>query len=1112
MQSFGIVQRRVRLRLVTKTVLRVMKLTAVLLVVGFLHVAASGYSQDRVTLNFKNVSLESVLESIKSQTGYQYLLIDDPNDKRRVSIQVNNLPLTQALDSFFKDIPFTYSVVDKAIIVKKVSPKPQITDDAGAPAPIDVKGRVGDSLGNPLAGASIQVVGRKRGVQTDANGAFHLVGLQPGDLIEVTYTGYLKRQIKVSAADAYYQVVLIRSLSPLDDIQIIAYGNVTQRLNTGNTVKVDSKTIGEQPVDNPISALEGRVPGLFIQSGQGLPGTFAKVQLRGISSIAGGTAPLYIVDGIPFSGYALNNNTSANGSPTVLSSFSNASGQLSPFNSINPSDIESVEVLKDADATAIYGSRGANGVILITTKRGKIGRTAVDIKVYQGWQDASHIVKGLNTTQFLQLDREAYANDKITPTPTIAPELFVWDSSKSVNYQKKILGNTSNITNADVTISGGTAGTRFLFGGNYFREGTVFPGTFNYSRGGAHLSVDHNSLNNRFITSFSTTFTSDQNNTIAQSIASLDYYPNYPLYDSLGHLNWSTANYLGLVKQLSKTTTQNLFGNASIGYSIIDGLKAKVDLGYNRLYFNGTTIYPLGSQNPAFNPVNKALYANNSTTSYIAEPQVEYNKRFDMHKITFLAGGSYQYQFTQGSIIQGQNYSNEALLQNLGAAGSIATFPAPTTSYTQYKYASVFGRLTYNFGDRYIVNGSFRRDGSSRFGPGHRFGNFGAVGAAWLFSNEGFVKSNLPWMSYGKLRGSYGTVGNDQIPDYQYLATYSTGATYQSTSSLQPSRLANPNYSWEITKKAEMGLELGFFKDRLLLTGSWFQNKSDNQLVGYPLSTQTGFTSYQFNLPATVQNRGIELSAISLNIRSKRFAWSTNANISFVRNKLVSYPGIATSSYKNTYVVGRSLSVVKGYQFDGINPANGLPQFKTSKGQDTIAPSYPGDYIVMGKSMPDFYGALNNRLSYEGFELDFTFQFVKQQGYLPTFWPGMAGFSGYMPPESMNRWVSPGQVTNVPIASTAVYNPTTAVAYSAWTSSNRFWGDASYMRLKNASLSYSFHQQQLNRFHLTQLRLFVEGQNLFNITKYPGSDPETPANVLQVPQLRTVVVGIQITL
>ncbi|WP_431213810.1 SusC/RagA family TonB-linked outer membrane protein [Puia sp. P3] len=832
---------------------------------------------------------------------------------------------------------------------------------------------------------------------------------------------------------------------------------------------------------------------------------------RGIGSVAAGTVPLYIIDGIPFSGYALNNNTTVNGASNVIAGYTNASGLLSPFSSLNPSDIESVEVLKDADATAIYGSRGANGVILITTKHGSIGKTAGDVKVYQGWQAATHIVKGLNTTQFLQLDREAYVNDKVTPTPTIAPELFVWDSTKSVDYQKKILGSTSNITNADISLSGGTAGTRFLFNGNYFKEGTIFPGSYNYSRGGGHLSVDHNSIDGKFNATFSASYSADVNNTLGQSIASFNYYPNYPLYDSTGKLNWATSNYLGIMKETSKASTQNMFANGMLSYTLLNALKIKIDAGYNKVYINGTTIYPLESSNPAYNPVNKAIYANNSISSFIAEPQAEYSKKIQKHKITLLGGGSYQYQFTQGSIIAGQNYSNEALLQNIGAAGSIATFPAPQSSYTQYKYASVFGRTTYDFSDRYIVNASFRRDGSSRFGPGRKYGNFGALGVAWVFSNEKFVKNPFPWLSFGKIRGSYGTVGNDQIADYQYLATYSTNSTYQSTSSLAPSRLANPNYSWEVTKKLEGAIELGFLRDRILITAAWFRNRSNNQLTGYPLPTQTGFSSYQANLPATVQNSGEEFSFTSVIIKSKHFTWSTTGNISFIKNVLVSYPNLTTSSYKNTYVVGQSLSIKKGFAFDGINASNGLPEFRTSKGQDTVSPAYFADYVVLGKTMPDFYGGLSNTFSYRGFEFGFTIQFVKQQGAYPSYWPGMAGFTGYMPPESMDRWTHPGQITSVPRSSTTIYEPVSAQAYQAWFSSSRFWGDASYVRLKSASLSYSFDQGILSKVHLARLRFFAEGQNLFTLTKYTGTDPENPAGTLIAPQLRTLVFGIQVT-
>ena len=835
------------------------------------------------------------------------------------------------------------------------------------------------------------------------------------------------------------------------------------------------------------------VAGVFIQNGPGLPGSEINVQIRGINSIAGSNNPLYIVDGVPFISTPLN---SWNGSLAV------ANGYISPLNSINPSDIESIDVLKDADATAIYGSRASNGVILITTKKGVAGKTKLNLNAYTGNETATHIVHTLNTTNFLAIQHEAFNNDGIIPDASSAPYFYVYDTTKYTDYQELTTGNTASVTDLQADITGGSENTRFIFGGSYRNEGTIFPGNLAYNRGGFHFNLEHYSNNHKFYASISNLITSDKNNNTIFNFAQIGIAPDYPLYDSSGNLyNIGGFNPLAYLKQQAINKTFNLITNAQLRYTIIPGLNISSSFGVNRIDMNSLLTYPLSSQDPSTNPINMASYGYNSNTTYIVEPQAEYLKKIGHGRLQVLACGTYQYTFTYGNFIQGQNYSNDALLQNLGSAGNISSFPTPSTNEVEYKYVSFFGRLSYNWNDKYILTINARRDGSSRFGSDNQYGNFGSLGGAWIFSNENFVKEKLSFLSFGKLRASYGTVGNDPSSNYQYLATYGSTATYQGSTTLIPTRIANPNYQWEVNKKLEAAIELGFIDNRILFSLSLFQNQSSNQLVGYPLPSQSGFTSYQYNLPAVIRNTGSEWEINTINIRTRKFSWTSYFNISFIDNKLISFPGLSSSSYANTYVIGKSISIVKGPHFTGINSSNGLPMFSTAMGKDTTYPSSPQDNIVIGKTIPEFYGGLNNEFKYKNFQLSFLIQFVKQQGWTYSWYPGI---SYTYPAEALERWQKPGDITRVPVPSTINYS-----SYFPYIFSDRFWGDASYIRLKNIELSYTLPDKWLAK---VGCRIFVQAQNLITITDYSGSDPEIPGNFLTVPTLKIVTAGLHLTL
>ncbi len=980
---------------------------------------------------------------------------------------------------------------------------------------IPLKGKIINGDGEPVPGATITL---KPSFITPANGGFAsqtvaneageftYTSFHVGDTLTVSATGY-EPATELAIERGQVTIILRRRIGLLDEAVVIAYGKTTRRVSTGNVSRVSATEIARQPVSNPLSALDGRVSGLLVTQASGVPGAAVRIQLRGQSSLTQGSEPFFIIDGVPFA--------PGNGNTARLTSLLSTGGGLSPFNTISPADIESIEVLKDADATAIYGSRGAAGVVLITTKKGRAGKTVLNAMVSSGFSRVTRTAPLLNTQQYISLRREAFANDGITPTITNAPDLLVWDTARYTNFTDLLIGGTAPFTTAVASVSGGNAGTNFLLSGSFSREGTVFPGSLSDTKGSFLANLSHVPIGKPFSITLSLNYGLDRSNLTALGLAGLiNLPPNTPaLYTPAGKLAWEAggAPFLNPLSFLQRTYTaasDNLVGRLQLSYTIAKGLALKMALGYNRLNVEELLLNPIAAQDPATAPRGTADFGFNRFRSWLVEPQLNYNFAWLGGRLEALVGGTLQQAQNNGLSIQGADYTSDALIRSLSAAPTVAN---RGNSFSEYRYAAGFGRLTYNHSGRYLLNGSARRDGSSRFGPGRRYATFGAVGAAWVFSNEAFVKKGLPFLSFGKLRGSWGTAGNDQIGDYQYLDAWGVVRAYGGASALAPAALFNDAYSWELTKKAELALDLGFFTDRLILSAVIFRNRSSNQLVQYTLPTQTGFTGITANLPALVQNQGVELEWRSTNIATSRFTWSTTANLTVPRNKLVVFPGLSTSAYASTYRIGQPLSVVYRLRSTGVDPATGLFTFSDKDGNGII--QTPADFEQSAWLGPRAYGGIGNTFMWGGFEAFILASFRQQRGttYLGSLYAAgtMPGFAFNQPVYVAARWTRPGDEAAVQRPTTT----TTSPAYAAGTrfaSSSGIYGDASFWRIKTASLSYTLPRPLLHRWGFASLRFYLQGQNLFTFTAYQGADPENQT-LLALPPLKTVVVGFQLT-
>ncbi|WEK37879.1 MAG: SusC/RagA family TonB-linked outer membrane protein [Candidatus Pseudobacter hemicellulosilyticus] len=1107
-----------------------MKLTALLLTAAVLQVSANSLAQD-ITFSAKAQPLEKVLAAVEKQTGYVFLYSKKELEQAKlVTIEARQLPLTAFLDKLFLDQPLKYAVRSKSIFL---TPKPAREARPAAPASrpaafFPITGKILTAEGRPLAGATISNLSSKQNFSSDANGRYR-INANDGDILVVSYVGYHTitmgiRQSENGGATAvlsegHMGAVLNSSEGILVTLQLTdaamtevvinkGYYTESRRLSTGNVSRVSSRDLENQPVVNPLQAIQGRVPGLEIVQQSGVPGSSYKLQIRGRNSINSGNDPLIIVDGILY--------------PSQL-----VEGLLGPVNSIgstlnfvNLTNIESIEVLKDADATSIYGARGANGVILITTKKGKVAAPRVDLGFTQGFGRVARKLDVLNNEQYLAMRKEAFANDGETPDEYNAPDLIYWDQDRDTDWQDLFTGGTAQYRQARASITGGTEQLQYTAGVNHRRETTVFPGDGSNRNNAVHLQLSSMPAGKRFQFSAGVNYSED-----ASDLPPLDFSqyillaPNAPEpYNADGTLNWGATdvspstwdNPFAHLRRIFRNKTNNLLANASIGYKIADGLDFRASFGFNRLQQSQVSTYPASTIDPSWGPTpSTASFANSFTRSWNIDPQLSYEKKFNSSTLQVLVGSSFQDNVSEGNRMAGEGYVNEKLLEDINSASRVV---ALGTAIANYRYASLFGRVSYRYQDKYLLNITGRRDASNKFGPGKRTGNFGAVGLGWIFSEEHFVSSSLPWLSFGKLRASYGSSGNDQISNYQFVNTYSIMGTssnnnpYQGVIGLAADNLFNPDYSWEINRKLEAGLELGFWENRINVSASFYRNESDNQLVGYALPSFTGFTNVQANLPALVRNTGWEFTLSSDNIRQKDLRWTTTANLTISRNKLVSYPDFELSGYYYQYVIGQPLDMVKQYKYHSVDPATGEFQFLKNDGSLTTMPDSE-DLLASMIYTPRFFGGLTNTVTFKRFTLDFLFQFVKQKGRFALTNGGYAGafYSGNQPTTALARWQKPGDVTNIQKFSQnyslANYSEYSDLAYT----------DASYIRLKNISLAYELPEKMLRPIRMQQLKFFVEAQNLLTITSYKGRDPENQS-LTNLPPLQMFTFGIQASL
>lgn len=1093
----------------SRQIVLIMKLSIFLLAIALQVSAIGTTAQKTISYQGKDVNLEQVFASVKKQTGYTFIYYADVlQGTHKVTLDVKNLPIEQFLDVCLKDEPIMYKIIGETILIKKKEIGIINESDPESPAQ-EIKGRVINKQGEPLSNANVMVKNSKQSTITDANGQFILKNVHEEDILSVSYVGYKLQSTKIGNRK-FIPFTLEDANSELDETVVQAYGITSRRLATGDISKVSSAEIEKQPIMNPLQALQGRVPGLVITQTNGYASAPWKIEIQGRNSIDPKmpSDPLFIIDGVPLTIVEVNLTRGSNINGTIgflQNGMGGPANGQSPFFNINPADIESIEVLKDADATSIYGSRGANGVILITTKKAKIGKTSLDVHFNQGVSKVTRFWDMLNTKQYLAMRREAFKNSGQTMTTGNAPDLLVWDTTRYTDWQKVLWGGTGKFSSIQLGLSGGNNNTSFRISTAYNRLTDILAVSGANQRASLSFALNHHSVDRKFNLSFTNAYSLTQSNMINLPTNEITLPPDAPpIYNTSGNLNYSgwvpVAFPFANLLQPYTAKTDLLNSNLTLGYEVIKGGTIKTSFGYNVARNTQQFLTPISSLNPLNQPTGVAAFGNNSNKNWIIEPQVEYNAFIGDGKLNILIGGSAQGTVTDGQTVSGSGYTSDALLRTI----SNAPTQSATDNYGTYRYVAVFARINYNWGNKYIVNMTARRDGSSKFGEDNQFGNFGSIGAAWVFTEENWLKHHFTFLSFGKLRGSYGITGSEG-PAYGYLTRFSSvNPPYANIISLVPTQHANPDYHWQLNRKLEGAVDLAFLQDRLNVSLTYYQNRCNNQLVAFPLPFQTGFSSVIANSPASVQNTGWEMSGSEKLLDKKIFKWYLNFTVSINRNKLLAYPNIEKSPYYGNLIVGQSLNIRRALHYTGVDPQTGLYTFqdKNKDGMIDAGLVTPTSDLYSYDLNPRFTGGLGTGVTYRNVDLSIFFTFMKQKG-TNAYANLQPGVMKNMPLGVLDRWQKPGDIASFARYTTAP--GTTDIQFSS--QSDGSFTDASFIRLQNISLSYRLSPGVLSKAKIQGMNIFINAQNLLTITKYKGIDPETQ-NFGGLPPAKTITGGL----
>ncbi len=1003
----------------------------------------------------------------------------------------------------------------------------------------EVSGQVTDVVTNePLPGVNVIVKGSAVGTTTDKTGHFTIEIPDQATVLVFSFVGFEKAEIPVGNQTVLNVSMKLDNMA-LDEVVVVGYGTQKKSDLTGSISTVTNKEITQLPVDRIEQGLQGRIAGVQVTQGSGAPGAALSVRIRGSNSIQYGNDPLYVIDGFPIGGSSVY---------------------------INPNDVETITVLKDASATAIYGSRGANGVVIITTKKGKSGKTQIEYDTYYGFQNVTKKIDLLNAQEFATLDRQfwsVFRNGSLL-SRAYTPEQ-ISGMGEGTDWQDAIY-RTAPIQSHNISIRGGNEKTRFSLSGNYFNQDGIIINS-NFTKGNIGLNIEH-SVNQRLEIGASLSMNYNRDNPIAHSTAghsssgvvyaALQSSPTLPVKNPDG--SYSSQNKLwtneGIYtnpaiqnpvemaeRSQNKSTNSRVLGNFYTKFKLAEALTAKVSFGAYMSNSKYRSYVPSDFVN-SLTTGGTASISSNELINWINENTLTYKKTFNnRHQLEALTGFTLQRESSESLAASSQDFfTNITGYNNLGL-GTVAQFPS--SGYSRWSMASFLGRINYEFDNKYLLTASARYDGSSRFGNNNRFGFFPSAAFAWRVIEEDFL-SDINWLSDLKLRTSIGITGNQSIPLYQNLQTFGLGSPYvignDFVTTITPGALVNKDMKWETTRQFDFGVDVGLFNNRINLVADYYNKTTRDLLFNVSIPRQGGYSSSLMNV-GSVRNHGFEfgLNAVVLDNNLK---WNFSGNISFNRNKVVKladadrFFGSSISSYMiqrnggagSVIMVGQPIGVFWGNIHDGLwqtqeaydaghmaGNGNSGPGFENYRDVDGNGVFEEGlDETVIGNPHPNFIFGINNTLSYKGLDLSIFIDGTQGNDVLnlnlidlTTQINGMNGLSSYK-----GAWTGPGTSNSI----AKIDRPAGRQGTFPNRASTNYIEDGSFARLRNLTLGYNIPVSNIS--FLSKVRVYVAAENLLTLTKYSGYNPEVNSlgnnntvfgvDMNAYPQAKTFRLGLQV--
>ena len=1019
---------------------------------------------------------------VNNQKQLDVKLSTATEETEKLEIEGGNEVDTSAQDSSVTQVDSTASNSDSSS-----------TQSANTTAPTGqniVTGTVTGPTG-PLPGITVKVVGTELTSSTDENGKFQIAA-DANSKIRFSSVGY-KTVTQTVGNRKDIQVVLATETNTIESVQVVAVGYGTMKRATLPTAvsSIGANEIEDEVLPSVTQAIQGKAGGVQVTQKSGSPGGGISIRVRGTTSINASSDPLYVVDGIP-----VNSTTNFTGGSTF--DFGGGTQGINVLSSINPSDVQSIEVLKDAASSSIYGSRAANGVVLITTKKGVVGQSQFNFNMYEGFSQVpkERYYDFMNTEQYQDYMKDYYriAMEE-DPSKTIPEQIFS-NPGINTNWQDAIF-RTSPTRNYELSASGGNEKTQYYTSVGYMKQGGVLLYS-NFDRLSGRINLNHqHSEKLRFSTSINLTKATNQrvqeeNSKEGATKSGIFSPPNIPVYDGQGNyfydqVRLTRENPVAMLElPTNKANTYRILANASAEYNIIPELLLKTSFGTDLSFIDETFFMPpTGLRSYAS---QGGIGASRSTRDqlWINETTLTYDKGFGDHSINALAGFSVQGSRLEFTHAQRAGFPNNDI--PYVTAGGVIT--GANAYPEEWAIASGFARATYIYKDKYILNANVRMDGSSRFGADNRWAIFPSLAGAWRLSEEDFLKDHST-ISDLKLRASWGITGNQNIGNYASRSLYTAGNNYMGIAGFVPNVLGDKGLKWETTRQWNVGVDAGFFNDRISLLADYYYKKTSDLLIGLPILTSSGYIN-RFTNSGDIENKGFEFELSSKNLVGD-FKWSTSLNMTFNRNKVLALPeGLSEMrggvGDLNRAIPGQPLGVFYGWKALGVNPETGMIDYLGKDGS-AVTPTNYEDHVMIGDPNPQFFGGISNNFEYKNFDLSILGQFSYGNDIFN--YNLASGLEGFNPSSNqfvdfVDRWRQPGDISSVP-------RPAPGNLDNGAVSS-RFVEDGSFFRLRNITLGYSLPTEVAERIKMKRLRFYVTVQNAYVFTKYRGYDPEVSSS------------------